>query len=118
MLIEGNTNVTESNVTVTQQNKNKKENKKENKNIILPDFIDETLWNDFIDMREKMRKPPTDRAKDLIVKDLEKYRADGDNPNEILRQSIMNSWAGVFPLRKTREKTLLNTEQLKEGWNQ
>ncbi len=68
--------------------------------LIIPDYIDKALWEDFIDMRKKLRKPPTDRAQALLLKDLERYRQAGDDPNEILRMSIKNSWLGLFPLKK------------------
>ena len=82
---------------------------------ILPDFIDKELWNDFLEMRTKMRKPPTDKAKALLIKDLEKYKTNGDDPNEIIRQSVKNSWAGVFPL-KAANRVLPNTKTLTEEW--
>ena len=74
-----------------------KETKRDN--TILPEFIDKELWDDFLEMRGKMRKAPTDRAKELLIKDLEKLKAAGNDPSEVLRQSIKNSWAGVFPLK-------------------
>ncbi len=67
--------------------------------IILPGFIDKELWDDFLEMRVKMRKAPTDKAKGLLIKDLENLKAAGNDPSEVLRQSIKNSWAGVFPLK-------------------
>ena len=70
---------------------------KGNQTIIIPDFVNKDLWEDFLEMRRKIRKPPTDKAKSLLLKDLEKYRAAGDDISEILRQSIKNNWAGVFP---------------------
>ena len=69
------------------------------KYIHIPDFIDKELWDDFLEMRRKMRKTPTDKAVSLLIGDLEKYKSAGDDPNEILRQSIKNNWAGVFPLK-------------------
>ncbi len=68
-------------------------------NTILPDFIDKEIWEDFLEMRKKARKPPTDKAVKLLLEDLEKYRVAGDDPNEVLKQSIKNNWAGVFPLK-------------------
>ena len=71
-----------------------------NKSIyILPEWIEKELWEDYLIMRKQIRKPPTDRAIVELLKDLEKFKAAGDNPNEVLKQSIKNSWAGVFPLK-------------------
>ena len=55
------------------------------------------VWEAFEEMRKKIRKPMTEYAKKLILKKLSTLK---DDPNEILEQSIMNSWQGIFPLRK------------------
>ena len=87
---------------------------------IVPDFIDKELWNDFIEMRTKARKPPTDKAKGLLIKDLEKYRADGEDTSEILRRAIKGGWTALYSLKGDRgkSKTLPTGEQLKKDWNQ
>ena len=55
--------------------------------------------DDFAEMRRKIRKPLTDRAKALTLSELEKL-APGDEEKKIaiLNQSIQRSWQGVFPL--------------------
>lgn len=63
----------------------------------LPDVIDPKVWDEFVAMRQRIRKPLTPYAAELTVKDLLKYQGQGHNPNEILHQSIKNSWQGVFP---------------------
>ena len=66
------------------------------KDTILPDFIDKETWDDYL----KTRKKPTKRAKVLLIKKLEEFRNAGDDPNEVLKRSIMNGWTGIFPLDK------------------
>ncbi|MFA5379847.1 MAG: replication protein [Dehalococcoidia bacterium] len=66
----------------------------------LPDWIDRELWQAFTDMRKKMKAPLTDMASKLIVKDLEKFRAAGDDPNSVIEQSIKRGWRGVFRLKE------------------
>jgi len=76
-----------------------------NKDIyIVPEFVDKDLWNDFLEMRKKIKKPPTDRAKELLIKDLEKLKVDGQDPNEVLKQSIKNNWQGLFPLKQENRR--------------
>ncbi len=55
--------------------------------------------NDFEAMRKKIRKPLTDRAKEMLVRKLEKEF----KPKEwidVLEQSIAFCWQGIFPLKQ------------------
>ena len=56
-------------------------------------------WKDFKDMRIKKKKPLTDRAEELILKDLDKLSENEKEQIMILNQSIKNCWQGVFPLK-------------------
>ena len=108
--------VTPDNVTVTQEKEIEKENKIENREkegdkgvegdkpllsvFVLPEWIDKKIWDNYLESRKKLKVPPTENAKGLLVKELERLKDDGDDPNEVLNQSIMKSWRGVFPLKK------------------
>lgn len=61
--------------------------------------LDDALHG-FEEMRKKLRKPLTDRAKKLTLGKLEKL-APGNEEMQIaiLDQSIENSWQGVYPLK-------------------
>lgn len=67
--------------------------------VTLPEWLDKKTFDDFLEMRKKQRAKPTDRAVELIIKDLEAFRKDGDEPTEVLNQSIKNNWKGVFRLK-------------------
>ena len=73
--------------------------------ISLPNWIDIDIWDAFLEMRKKKNAVPTERAKQLLVKELEKLKGDGHNPNEVLNQSIMRNYTGVFPLKEGRDGT-------------
>jgi hypothetical protein len=64
----------------------------------LPEWVDLATWNAFLEVRKKKKAPNTEHALKLIVKELERLKADNFNPHEILNQSIMRGWTGVFPL--------------------
>lgn len=66
----------------------------------IPDWIDKDTWTAFLEMRRKKRAIPTEKAKELLVKELAKLRADGYDPKEVLNQSIMRNYTGVFPLKE------------------
>lgn len=88
------------------KNKEEKNNKKEEYNNILSEVSPfssnefKTALNDFLDMRKKIRKPATPRAVTLLIRKI----VDLSNNDEgvaiqILNQSTLNSWLGVYPLK-------------------
>ena len=102
--------------------KNKNESKNESKND-LPIFINKNLFDGFVEMRNKIKKPLTDKAKELLLKDLtnfENLRA--GNANIALENSIKNSWQGVFepkPNNQAQEpkQTFLTKQQIEQNQN-
>lgn len=67
----------------------------------LPEWIDPDVWQGFEEMRRKIRKPLTDYARRLIVRQLERiWREYHHPPAEVLEQSIMLGYQGVFPLKQ------------------
>ena len=84
----------------TKDNKDTKQKTLTKDKSILPTWIKVETWNDFLEMRRKMKKDPTEKAKELVIKKLEKLKQSGNDPNEVLEQSIMSNYSGVFPLNK------------------
>lgn len=70
----------------------------------LPADIDPGLWRDYLEMRVKIRKPATDRAKWLIVGKLSNLEGQGHDKRHVLMQSIRNCWQDVFPIREEKHK--------------
>lgn len=68
--------------------------------FVLPDWVPVEEWNGFLEMRKKKRIPTTERAKELAVKSLEKLSKMGFKPSEVLDQSTLNGWTGLFPIRE------------------
>ena len=101
--VENNTKVsTETHRKDTETTQTKlKENKRDQKKLYieLPGWINKETWDAFLEMRKKTKAPPTDRAKDLLIMELEKLKTAGNDPNSVLEQSIMNNWKGVFALK-------------------
>ena len=62
--------------------------------------------DDFAEFRKKIRKPLTDKARELTLSELEKL-APGDEQMQIaiLNQSIQRGWQGVFPLKTEPRKS-------------
>lgn len=61
-------------------------------------------------MRKLIKKPMTDKAVSLAMSKLQKLAVlpfsetmDNDLAIQILEQSVMNSWQGLFPLKGNRQ---------------
>lgn len=56
-----------------------------------------SMFKNYLEMRAKIKKPATDKAKEIILKDLHKYEI--GIAVKMLENSVINSWQGVFPLK-------------------
>ena len=82
--------------------------KKENVYEGLPDNLKNTL-GEFEEMRKSIKKPMTDVARKRLIRELQKLAGeDVQMMIQILDQSILNSWAGVYPLKN-------NTKGIQQG---
>ena len=73
--------------------------------IDLPDWIDKETWDNWEEMRRKMRKPLTDAARRLAVKRLLRlYQVDpiNNHPQEVMEQSILCGYQGFWPVSQGR----------------
>ncbi len=63
---------------------------------MIPDWIDQELWEGFLEIRKKKKAVDSKQAIQLIINKLIGFREQGFDPNEIIKESIMNSWKSVF----------------------
>lgn len=62
-------------------------------------------FTDYVEMRKKIKSPMTDRAIQLAMNNLEKLSGgDNDAAVQILNQSVMNSWKGLFALKEEKQQ--------------
>lgn len=78
----------------------KKKPKKEKPVFELPEWIDQGAWDGFIEMRKAIKKPLTDSGKKLAVDKLQKLGREGHSPKEVLNQSTLSSWQGLFAIKE------------------
>lgn len=64
--------------------------------FVLPDWIRPDDWTAFEEMRKKIKKPMTDRARENIVKKLATFKARGHDPTTVLNNSITGDWQDVY----------------------
>lgn len=71
--------------------------------ISLPPWLPQENWDAFIEMRKKtIKKPPTDFALMLVLKELYSLRDAGHDPLACLNQSIVNGWCDVYALKEKK----------------
>lgn len=58
-----------------------------------PANVDEEVWANWCEHRRQIKKPLSEAACALQVRDLERHA----NPNQVINQSISNGWTGLFP---------------------
>lgn len=68
----------------------------------LPDWMPKEAWSGYLAMRRKARKPPTERAVDLVIAKLERFVRKGHDPTQILDQSTQNNWTDIYEPRAER----------------
>lgn len=99
----------ESTQSKVKESKRKKKNKTSS-DFSLPDWVPGEDWDGYVEMRDKIKKPMTARAKTMAVKELIKLKESGNDPGEVLRQSVFNSWQGLFAVKnKPQDLRVVNS---------
>ena len=76
--------------------------KGEKDNLILPEWLNLKAWDGFLTMRAAIKKKPTPLAKELLLSKLTSLREEGYDHIEVLNQSIMGNYQGLFPVNKEK----------------
>ena len=113
---KNDTTTSTKNSTLQLLNKNNKKEKTNLDKIIEAytknDLLVEAI-KDFIKMRKTIKKPVTDRGLKGILNKLDKYGKDDLEKIEILENSIMNCWQGVFELKNKKEPIAVGSNENK-----
>lgn len=93
---------------------NKKEKEKTNIDKIINAYTENNSLveaiKDFIKMRKTIKKPITDRGLKMILNKLDQYGNDDLEKIEILENSIVNCWQGVFELKNKKVPSGIGTQ--------
>ena len=77
----------------------------------LPSWLPEENWAAFVEMRKKtLKKPATDFALFLVLKELYTLKDAGHDPLACLNQSIVNGWADVYALKEKKASRVAVTD--------
>lgn len=86
-----------------KKDKKEEKDKKKDFKIVIAESTDSQQLRDallsFSEFRKGIKKPLTERAVTLLITKLNKMTSSVDEQIEILNQSELNGWQGVFPLR-------------------
>ncbi len=88
-----------------RQDKTKKKIQKENPlDLLIADYTQNSDLLDalrgFVEMRKKAKAPLTEHALSLLLKKLDGLGHSDAEKVEIVNQSVMNNWKGLFPLKQ------------------
>lgn len=76
--------------------------------ITLPNWISVSLWREWVEFRQALRKPiRTEQGANGVIRELEKFRQQGFSPEQVIRHSIANEYQGLFAPKGVRPETLL-----------
>ncbi|EOO9879343.1 DUF1376 domain-containing protein [Escherichia coli] len=76
--------------------------------IALPNWISVSLWREWVEFRQALRKPiRTEHGANGAIRELEKFRQQGFSPEQVIRHSIANEYQGLFAPKGVRPETLL-----------
>lgn len=84
-------------------NNNDKNEKNEKKYIYSGSEELVEALKDFEEMRKKIKKPLTERAKKQLVNRLDELSKNEEEQIKILEQSIMNCWQSVYPVKQIEQ---------------
>jgi len=110
---------------IKKKNKQKKKASAEDFQNIFSSYTSDAellrALNDYLEMRMSLKEKPTLKAIDLIVKKLDKIATTDQEKAEILDNSTMNNWKGIFPLEKQHsgnQKRVIRQEPEPDWLNQ
>ena len=110
-------------VTTNKNDKNVKNENKTNKAAMLthedlPDYIDASLFGEFLEVRRKLKAVNTERAIKLLIGKLQEFHKSGRDPNKAIERSIENSWKTVYPEKsnETNQSNSGNRKQSNLAW--
>ena len=66
---------------------------------IVPDYIDQDIWNQYLKMRKEKGNSMIESVYISQLKKFELWHKNKVDSNEVLRRSIENGWVGLFPER-------------------
>ena len=74
------------------------------KDILLPDFIDPNLWQEYLAYKKERREKLSTKGIEMKFSEWAKWASEGIDVNECIREAMRNEWQGVFKPKPTYNK--------------
>ena len=69
--------------------------------LVLPDWLPDSAWADWVAHRKAIKSALTLRAAQLCISTLDKLRQAGHDPVAVIEQTVMSGkWSGLYPLKQ------------------
>jgi len=68
---------------------------------VLPEIILQENWDAFLEHRRALKSPMSHIAQVRAIALLERLSKSGNDPNQVIEQSIINGWKGLFEIKKS-----------------
>lgn len=82
---------------------------------VVPEYL-QPEWDAYIEMRKRIRKPLTPYAARLAFDKLQGLTSNQDKQKQILNQSIMNGWQGLFELNQQYANQMQGSDRSGGSW--
>lgn len=107
--------IQKDNASLSKRIPTKENNTKDNitkEKVTIPEWVPLKTFQEYVDMRKRIKKPLNEQSYPRFFSHLEKLCQSSDaSPEDILNQSIVNGWQGIFELRRNGVKRF-NDEDL------
>jgi uncharacterized protein YdaU (DUF1376 family) len=87
-------------ITNNQEPKKEKTKAQPQAAFVCPDWVPSEAWDGWVAMRKAKRTPNSLHALELAVKTLDGLRQSGFDPKDVLDQSTVRGWTGLFEVKK------------------
>lgn len=74
--------------------------------LALPSWLPASLWGEFRKHRQKLKAPMTPYAEERAIAKLERLKAEGFNPIDVVNNSIDGGWKGLFPIKNGHDASV------------
>lgn len=71
--------------------------------VDLPEWLPAETWQMWVRNRKQAGKPMTADAAKLQLRNLAKYRDQGQDPVQVIEHAIASGWQGLYPIRQSQQ---------------